>query len=668
MDLINHPNMKKSVLLFIPIFIPFLFAEGLSFNAAVTSKFGDNYNFYTYTENRFDLNVFYKDFHSWIQYEYSNPPDIGFSINDIRKFRIEYVHDNYTVKLGDIYEFWGRGLVLNQIDDQKTNFDNGIRGMFLGYQNGLFSFNHINGNSNIWNFGNDLRIPEYKNSHNVSANQILFDLNSLTLGLSHLSSKENHEFSKLNYLRDNTFVFHNMKGIYGSWILDNVDFFVEYVDKVSTEKNNIYSVGPLDSLKSGHGVYFNFNIFAGNWGLSTEYKRYAFDKGHSSFTADDYGNRIAHQAMPTLVREQNSTLLGRVAHQFNFNDERGVQVSLTGPILNLDVIAQYAHLSRNDEWQSHLVRNDEPIGPEILLDWVDTPLDSYLPGSNPSALPYWENYFEFSGSQLNDNFYFKLGRGQNRDILEIMRYFKGEQQDRIINSFWEYDTTIIDLYGYDYTIIDSAENFDTSFTDLYTVETKMWQESKSVTYPLELSYLFDNGYSVTINFEYQEKQLKNISKGNSDSLSTSDTLWVLIDPENPGSNFTKYVNQNNIDTQFNRMFSLTIGKASKWSATLTHDQTNALYGPTTVDPYYNPLEALIFGDLKYFTGKRNKVSPPDFIQKRWVSLELTYNLTSSQRISILYGSLQGGLFCSNGICRTIAPFNDGIKLSYSAIF
>ncbi len=51
-------------------------------------------------------------------------------------------------------------------------------------------------------------------------------------------------------------------------------------------------------------------------------------------------------------------------------------------------------------------------------------------------------------TQLNDNLYFKLGRGQNRDILEIIRYFKGKQQDRIINSFWEYDTTIVDfLWG-----------------------------------------------------------------------------------------------------------------------------------------------------------------------------------------------------------------------------
>jgi len=647
--------MCKPLLLFTLFFITCLFAEDLSYNAAITSKFGDNYNFYTYTENRFDLNIFYKDFQSWIQYEYSNPPDIGFPINDIRKFRIEYGHDNYTIKLGDIYEFWGRGLVLNQIDDQTTNFDNGIRGMFLGYEKGGLTFNHINGNSNIWDFGQDLRIPKYKNSHNVSANQIIFDLNSLSLGISHLSSKENH----MLMFGNDAFISHNMKGIYGSWILDNVDLFMEYVDKISTEKNNI---GPLDSLKSGHGFYLNFNIYGGNWGLTTEYKRYAFDKGHLGFTPDDYGNRIAFQAMPTLVREQNSTLLGRVAHQFNFNDERGVQVSLTGSILNLDVIHQYAHLSRNEEWQS-----------QTLLDWVDTSIDGYLPSSNPSALPYWENYLEISGSQLNDNLYFKLGRGQNRGILEIMRYFKGEQQDRIINSFWEYDTVVTDFYGTIYTIIDSAEVLDTSFTDLYSVENKMWQELKSITYPLELSYLFNNGYSVSINFEYQEKQLRNTSNGNSREYNASDSLWVLIDPGNPDSNFTQYDNlfhagTKNFDTQFNRMLSLTIGKASKWSATLTHDQTNAFFGPTTVDPYYNPLEALIFGDLKYFTGKRNKVDPPDFIQKKWVSLELAYNLTSSQRISILYGSLQGGLFCSNGVCRTIAPFNDGIKLSYSAIF
>jgi len=90
-----------------------------------------------------------------------------------------------------------------------------------------------------------------KNSHNVSANQILFNLNTLSLGFSKISSKETH----MLLFDDEAHIYHNMKGIYGSWILDNVDLFVEYVDKVSTEKNNIDPDGPLDSLKSGHGVY-----------------------------------------------------------------------------------------------------------------------------------------------------------------------------------------------------------------------------------------------------------------------------------------------------------------------------------------------------------------------------------------------------------------------------
>ncbi|SVB56890.1 uncharacterized protein METZ01_LOCUS209744, partial [marine metagenome] len=46
--------MSKPLLLFISLFITCLFAEDLSYNAAITSKFGDNYNFYTYAENRFD--------------------------------------------------------------------------------------------------------------------------------------------------------------------------------------------------------------------------------------------------------------------------------------------------------------------------------------------------------------------------------------------------------------------------------------------------------------------------------------------------------------------------------------------------------------------------------------------------------------------------------------
>ena len=111
-------------------------ASDIGLNGGIYANYGNSYDFYDFSENLLDLNFFYNDMQGWIQYEYSNPPDIGFMTNDIRKFRLEYLADDFYVKLGDIYEFWGRGLVLNQFDDQVTNFDNGTRGLYFEYNKG----------------------------------------------------------------------------------------------------------------------------------------------------------------------------------------------------------------------------------------------------------------------------------------------------------------------------------------------------------------------------------------------------------------------------------------------------------------------------------------------------------------------------------------------------
>ena len=164
-------------------------AQKLVYNAAINSNFGNSYSFYSFSENLIDLNVFHNDFQWWVQYEYSNPPDIGFVKIDIRKFRFEYHTSFLDIKLGDIYEIWGRGLVLNQIDDQSTNFDNGLRGLLLELNKGPFTFTHINGNSDIWKLGLDLRVPFYNDKHNLFANRIQVEKGAAILGVNQLISK-----------------------------------------------------------------------------------------------------------------------------------------------------------------------------------------------------------------------------------------------------------------------------------------------------------------------------------------------------------------------------------------------------------------------------------------------------------------------------------------------
>ena len=67
-----------------------IIANDIGFSGAVDARYGNSYDFYNFSENILDLNFFYNDVQGWVQYEYSNPPDIGFTTNDIRKFRLEY--------------------------------------------------------------------------------------------------------------------------------------------------------------------------------------------------------------------------------------------------------------------------------------------------------------------------------------------------------------------------------------------------------------------------------------------------------------------------------------------------------------------------------------------------------------------------------------------------
>ena len=132
--------LKKILIILFPYIIlaqnnPFQFfdLDFWNYNAGITLNFGDSYDDFTYMENRMDLNFFKGNFTGWLQYEYSDPPELGFPIKDLRKYRLEYGSGPWSLKLGDIYEVWGRGLVLAQLDDQGIDFDNSSRGYLLNY-------------------------------------------------------------------------------------------------------------------------------------------------------------------------------------------------------------------------------------------------------------------------------------------------------------------------------------------------------------------------------------------------------------------------------------------------------------------------------------------------------------------------------------------------------
>ncbi|HIC38347.1 MAG TPA: hypothetical protein EYO79_02630, partial [Candidatus Marinimicrobia bacterium] len=170
--------MKK--LSFILLF-SILFSQ-VSFNGNTETRIGESRTGFYYNETLINTHLQYGDFNNWLQFEFSDPPELGRSLNGLRKLRLEYNRGDLAINLGDLYEIWGRGIVLNSIDDQPLDRDTGIRGISINYNAHPFEMQFITGRSTF--VQSTIYAPGFNNRfHNYSTSYNLYgiDLN-YTLG------------------------------------------------------------------------------------------------------------------------------------------------------------------------------------------------------------------------------------------------------------------------------------------------------------------------------------------------------------------------------------------------------------------------------------------------------------------------------------------------------
>ena len=120
-------------------------ANGIQIRPAfpVTSDFPDT-SAYRIHENIIDLGVGYKKLYLYSQFEYSEEPFLG-EINTeltssvikpenmLNSYYLQYITDKFSIKAGDIYSQYTRGLIFNTYQDQSIDFDNSIFGLELKY-------------------------------------------------------------------------------------------------------------------------------------------------------------------------------------------------------------------------------------------------------------------------------------------------------------------------------------------------------------------------------------------------------------------------------------------------------------------------------------------------------------------------------------------------------
>ena len=549
----------------------FLFFSTLYSQVNITNelevRYGDSANDYNYNELIFDtrISLFKPNYmiEGILSFERSNPPEIGLDERGLRKYLIGYYKENWSLEFGDIYQTWGRGLILNQLDYQNLDFDTGAEGVGFKFSKPNLSVNLIVGDlalskSTTSHSGYNPRIPNYFIDQFIYGADFNHFINGFNYGLSILAVEENSQ--DIN---------HNLSNFRIGKDYSAGDIFLSLIRKDSKKDN-------FDQNKQGSGFYLSNTNYLSNWSITTSYRSMKIDINDPisrDNLSENFGNALDIQRSPTGYYLHTFRLLSRTTQEVNLNDEIGLEFQVSGPLNSNNIVAiNFMKSSSTKQW--YQILGGEWAGKE----------NSFFPTSDNSAYPFEEIYLEFSGYSKNGNIYYKTGI---------------DFQDEVFN-----------------VLSNSSEN-------------KSYEINKSQTVPLLLSFNTGSKWSFEMQLEYQKLKtgFKNIIISDVAGIDDLYSFHSLLSE--------KY--------QINKFISLSTNFDQKWTFNFSVETTNA------------------------DESKLNNDSNENFDSSNsWKSFGVSYKFDTDDTLQVFYGSVRGGLDCTNGVCRYIQSFDDGLRIDYTS--
>ena len=451
--------------------LPCFLSAQFSYSGSLNSRYADSENDLGFNEHLFDVNVDYSTsdriYQGWTQFEFSDPPELGRPVQELRKLRFEYLSGNMTAKIGDIYEFWGMGMALNQVDDQAIDFDTGIRGALFSYNNDFLKWTVLKGQTHTWKstglvIGFDERVPNFDTNHDLLGTNLEVTFESGMAGINLIQSNEKHDsFDRFGTVEKKN-INHTMIGAYASFYSSMASLFVEVLKKSSKETTTGYN-------EDGSGLYTNLTVPLRDWSLLVEYKNYNF-LTLSPLEKDNFVNQFGYHAdfsnPPPGYYEHTTVLNGRIARQANINDEIGYQIKLSGPIaMNHTASISFAKSSQHQSWIQEIQDDYYQWNADKTFDW--------MPSSESFANPYNELFINFDGHFFNHKLFYEIGWGNIQDVQYLF-----VNQNRSNGLF------------------------------------RVHEFLNAQTIPLSLTYAINNKYSVELKVEYQELEQGSLRETN----------------------------------------------------------------------------------------------------------------------------------------------------------
>ena len=560
----------NKVLTFFVISISIATAQ-INYSNELQARYGNSNNDFNYNEIYLNSTISYikKDyiFEAILSFENSKPPEIGLDQSGLRKYLIGYYNKIWSIELGDIYQTWGRGLLLNQLDFQNLDFDTGSRGIGIKFQKNKYLFNVLAGDiktsKSITSVSNyNPRVPNYHVNHSIYGADYNYFNQHYNFGISIIISDE-----KARSLE------HMLSSARYSYDYSNGELYLSIMNK-TTSKNDDLNYN-YEKIK-GSGLYLTNTNYIKDWSITTAYRYFELnikDPFSKNNILDNYGNALDIQQSPTGYFQHTFRLLSRNSREVNLNDEIGLEVQLSRPIFeNNSISINYMKSSSTNQWFNR-----------TNGDWYKDK-NSFLPSSNKNSYPFEEIYFEYSGYSKSDKFYFKTGFNLQNQVFNVLK---------------------------------NDSNF------------KSFEIMDSKTLPLLLSYSINSLWALEMQIEYQKLKtgFQNTSISNTPESENIDIFYSLLSKKH----------------QYNKFLSLSVNFNQRWNFNLSYESTNADEAK-----------------LNDGAGKNFDTS------NSWSSFGVSYKFDSDDSLQIFYGSSRGGLDCTNGVCRYIQEFQDGVRIDYTS--
>lgn len=548
------------------LFFSTLFSQ-INISNELDVRYGNSSNDYNYNELILDSKITLFKTNYMIEgifsFENSNPPEIGLDERGLRKYLIGYYNENFSMELGDIYQTWGRGLILNQLDYQNLDFDTGANGLGFKYSSSDFLINLIAGDlaisKSITSHANyDPRVPNYFINQFIYGADINHNFPSFNYGLSILSVEED--------IRD---VHHSLSNFRFEKSFSAGDVYLSFVRKDSEKKD-------FDENIQGSGFYISNTNFFKNWSITTAYRSMKMDINNPNIRhnqSDNFGNALDIQRSPTGYYLHTFRLLSRTSQEVNLNDEIGIELQISGPLNEYNIVAiNYLKSSSTKDWYQNWNG-----------DWLSEK-NSTFPSSKYSSYPFEETYLEFSGYSSSGDIYYKTG---------------------------------IDFQNKVFNVLTNGPEFQS------------FEVSKSQTFPFLLSFKTNSQWSYDVQFEYQKLKtgFKRTTISDVDGIDNLYSFHSLLSKKE----------------QINRFISFSANYNQSWTFNFSFETTNA------------------------DESKLNDNTNDNFDSSNsWDSIGVSYKFDSDDTLQLFYGSVRGGLDCTNGVCRYVQAFEDGLRIDYTS--